>query len=112
MLSCISFDNSTNNAADTTAWLYYGSSPAHVNSSMVTSTRNGTVVTSVLTIANVSFDDVGTGYFCSPLFGIRSEVGVILSVAGNYEYLQISVFCMISAELYMYNIIMNHYRGS
>ena len=82
-MSCIIFDNSTNNAADATGW-FNADSLAAVSSNMINNTRDGDVVTSVLTIETVSLNDNGTGYFCVPSFIIVSYVGVI-SVAGEYE---------------------------
>ena len=81
VLSCVILDNSTNNAADTTGWFTNYDNPAAVSSSMISNSRDGNVVTSVLTIESVSLSDNGTEYFCSPSFGIRSYAGV-LSVAG------------------------------
>ena len=81
MLSCVVFDNSTN--ADTTGWFNdnYGTA---VPDNMISNTRDGDVVTSVLTIKSVSLND--NGYFCFPSFGVNSYIGMI-SVAGNYEHL-------------------------
>ena len=82
VLSCVIFDNSTNNAADATTWLIDDNPPVRVPDNMINSTRDGDVVTSVLTIESVTLNDNGTGYFCAPLFNIASYVGVV-SVAGN-----------------------------
>ena len=54
-------------------------------SSNINNTRNGDVVTSVLTIDNVSLNDNGTEYFCLPTFPIRSYIGAIL-IAGTCTY--------------------------
>ena len=90
MLSCTVYDNTTNNAADNTVWFRSRSDnpPVLIPSNMINNTRNGDVVTSVLTIDNVSLSDNGTEYFCSPSFGIRSYLGTVL-VAGIHihEYL-------------------------
>ena len=84
VLSCVIFDNSTNNAADTTNWFTNGDNPkAAITDTMISNSRVDDVVTSVLTIENVSLDDNGTGYLCSPALRIESYVGV-LSVAGMY----------------------------
>ena len=85
-MSCVIFDNSTYNAADTTNWFIDDNLPALVPSNMINNTRDGDVVTSVLTIENVSLNDNGNGYFCFPTFVVISNVGVI-SVAGKYEWL-------------------------
>ena len=78
LLSCVIFDNTATNAADTTSWFTNDNPPAAVlDSYMINNTRDGDVVTSVLTIESVSLNDNGNGYFCSPSFGIRSNVGVI-----------------------------------
>ena len=80
LLSCTVFDNSTSNTADSTVWFRNGNPSVLVSSNMINNTHNGNVVTSVLTIENVSN---GGGYFCLPAFGITSYVGAI-SVAGTY----------------------------
>ena len=91
MLSCTVYDNSTNNAADSTGWLREDKDNPSVGipSTMINNTRNGDVVTSVLTIGNVSLNDNGTEYLCFPSRGIESYIGTIL-VAGThvhrYEY--------------------------
>ena len=81
VLSCVVFDNSTS-TADTTSWFTNANPPGRVPDSMINNTRNGDVVISVLTIENVSLNNNGTGYLCTPSLDIRSYVGVI-SVAGN-----------------------------
>ena len=83
MLSCVIFDNSTNNAADSTGWFINDEFATALSSFMISNTCDGDVVTSVLTIESVSLNDNGTGYFCSPTFNVKSNVGVI-SVAGEY----------------------------
>ena len=83
VLNCVVFDNSTNNAANTTGW-FTGNPPALVPSIMIINTRDGFVVTSVLAIESISLNDNGNGYLCSPAFGVMSNLGVI-SVAGEYE---------------------------
>ena len=91
VLSCVIFDNSSDPAADTTAWFRNGmSGPVRVSDEMISTTRDGDVVTSVLTIESVSLNDNGNTYFCVPLFPAGSYVGVI-SVAGNYEYLVVTL---------------------
>ena len=86
-MSCVVFDNSTNNAADTTSW-FTGNPPAAVSSSnMINNTRDGDVVTSVLTIESVSLNDNGNGYLCAPLLYIGSSVGVISVAGGDYMYM-------------------------
>ena len=85
LLSCTVYDNSTSNAADNTGWVKFRGDdpPVLISSNMINNTRNGDVVTSVLTIDNVSLSDNGTEYFCSPTFGIRSYNGAVL-VAGTH----------------------------
>ena len=83
LLSCSVYDNTTNNAANNTGWFRVDDPPFPIPSTMINNTRNGDVVTSVLTI--VTLNDNGTEYFCSPSFGIRSYIGAIL-VAGMYVY--------------------------
>ena len=75
VLSCVIFDNSTNNAADNTGWFTNDDFPVAVSSSMISNSR------SVLTIESISISDNGIGYFCVPSLRIESYVG-ILSVAG------------------------------
>ena len=82
MLSCTVYDNSTNNGADSTGWFREDNPPVLISSNMINNTRNGDVVTSVLTIDNVSLNDNGAEYFCFPAFGIRSYIGAIL-IAGT-----------------------------
>ena len=92
VLSCVIFDNSTNNAADTTSWFTNDNTlVAAVSSNMINNTCDGDVVTSVLTIENVSLNDNGNGYFCFPSFPIVSNVGVI-SVAGENEHLFVHTY--------------------
>ena len=105
VLSCVIFDNSTINAADTTGWFTDNNSPAQVPSNMINNTRDGDVVTSVLTIESVSLNDNGNGYFCSPAFGVSSDVGVI-SVAGEYEHLH--VFMYLYVATYIYHVSYNN----
>ena len=90
LLSCTVYDNTTSNAADNTVWFKVDDPPVGISLTMINNTRNGDVVTSVLTIDNVSLNDNGTEYFCSPSFGIRSYVGAIL-VAGTCTYVRINI---------------------
>ena len=100
ILSCVIFDNSTNNAADTTNWFTNENPPASINHSMINNIRDGDVVTSVLTIESVSLNDNGTGYLCSPSLRIESYVGVI-SVAGNYDHLVATYIIIHISVLYI-----------
>ena len=84
-MSCVISDNSANDAADTTSWFIDGDNPAAVPHTMISNSRVDDVVTSVLTIENVSLNDNGTEYICSPAFRIESYVGVI-SVAGMRKH--------------------------
>ena len=93
VLSCVIFNNSTNNAPDNTNWFNYNAGAA-VPHNMISNTRDGDVVTSVLTIESVSLNDNGTGYLCIPSFSIASYVGMI-SVAGEYEH-YVHVLCILS----------------
>ena len=98
VMSCVIFDNSTNNVADTTSW-FTGNPPVAVSFNMINNTHDGDVVTSVLTIESVSLNDNGDGYLCVPSLRIVSNVGVI-SVAGKNEqsyvfmYLYVRMFIM------------------
>ena len=80
VLNCVVFDNSTNDAADRTNWFTNDDFPVAVSDSMISNSRDGDVVTSVLTIESVSLNDNGTGYLCVPSFGIASYAGVLLVV--------------------------------
>ena len=102
------FDNSTNNAADTTSWFRDGNIPVRVPDNMINNTRDGDVVTSVLTIENVSLNDNGNGYLCVPAFPLASEVGVI-SVAGEYEELYVATVGMYIAIYIKYLYIAIYY---
>ena len=82
VLSCVIFDNSTINAADNTVWFMVGDFDARVADNIINNTRDGNVVTSVLTIESVSLNDNGTEYYCEPVNNIESYVGVI-SVTGK-----------------------------
>ena len=83
VLSCVVFDNSTSSAANTTRWFRDANpNPAPVSFNMINNTRNGNVVTSVLTIEDVTLSNNSTGYFCSPSLDIRSNVGVISVITG------------------------------
>ena len=85
-MSCVIFDNSNNNAADTTNWFIDGDNPpAAVPDTMISNSRVDDVVTSILTIENVSLNDNGTEYICSPAIRIESYVGMI-SVAGMRKH--------------------------
>ena len=95
VLSCVIFDNSTNNAADTTNWFINYNPPFAISSNMINNTRDGDVVTSVLTIESVSLNDNGNGYFCFPTVGVMSNVGVI-SVAGEYEHLHVFMYLYVA----------------
>ena len=88
-MSCVIFDNSTNNAADTTGWFTDDITPAQVPVNMINNTRDDdVVVTSVLTIENVSLNDNGNGYFCLPSIGVMSNVAVISVAGGDYMYMR------------------------
>ena len=86
VLSCVVFDNSTDNAADATSWFRDSNNPVRLPDNMINNTRDGDVVTSVLTIENVSLNDNGDGYFCLPSARIESYVGVISVAGGEYVY--------------------------
>ena len=86
-MSCVVFDNGTNDVANFTVWYADDNPPVLVPAIMINNTRVGDVVTSVLTIESVSLDDNGNGYLCVPSLRIESNVGVI-SVAGGEICLQ------------------------
>ena len=84
VLSCVIFDNSANDAANNTGWFTNGDTPAAIPHTMISNSRVDNVVTSILTIENVSLNDNGIGYLCNPSLRIESYAGVI-SVAGIHE---------------------------
>ena len=86
MLSCVVFDNDNNSAADSTNWFRDDNPAVLLPSNLRNNTRNGDVVTSVLTIENVTLNDNGTGYFCFPSFGIMSNIGVLSIITGTVLY--------------------------
>ena len=102
VLSCVIFDNSTNNAANTTSWFTNDNVPVRVPSNMINNTRDGDVVTSVLTIESVSLNDNGNEYFCFPTVGVMSNAGVI-SVAGEYEHLHVFMYLCVAIYIYYVN---------
>ena len=87
LLSCTVYDNTTNNAASSTVWFKEDNPPVVISSNMINNTRNGDVVSSVLTIDNVS---LSTEYFCLPTIGIRSYIGTVL-VTGMCTYVHIGM---------------------
>ena len=91
-LSCVIFDNSTGNPADTTSWVIAdtGGVVPDIN---LNNTRNGAIVTSILTFESVSLSDNGT-YLCEPRRNVESYIGMIL-VKGEY------IVCMRVPYAYM-----------
>ena len=86
VLSCVIFDNSTNIADNTNWYVNTTNPPTPVSDDIINNTRDGGVVTSVLTIESVSLNDNNNGYICSPALRVESYVGVI-SVAGEDLYI-------------------------
>ena len=78
-LRCVIFDNTTASVADNTGWIN-ANTLGPVAGEMINNTRDGDVVTSLLTIENVLLSDNGARYFCVPKFGTMSFVGMILVV--------------------------------
>ena len=98
VLSCVVFDNSTSGAANNTGWFRdVNPNSIAVPSNMINNTRNGDVVTSILTIENVTLNDNSNGYFCFPSVNIMSDVGVISVITG--------IVCMIFYVHYYVSII-------
>ena len=83
-LNCVVFDNTTNNAADTIIWFKIDNPPLRLMDDIISNSREGDVLTTVLTIENVSLSDNGNGYFCEPVRDVESFIGV-LSVIGEYN---------------------------
>ena len=50
---------------------------------MVSNSRNGSVVTSELTIVNVSLSQNNTEYLCEPRRDVESFVGLLLVIGEN-----------------------------
>ena len=106
MLSCVVYDNTTNNAAEATSWFTNENPPVRLPDTMITNTRDGDVVTSVLTIESVSLNDNGRGCLCVPSFGIGSNVGVI-TVVGECEHLCYNMCVFVCIYIaYQLNILM------
>ena len=102
LLNCVVFDNSTKSVANTTGWFINTNLPAAVSDSyMINNTRDGDVVTSVLTIENVSLNDNGTGYFCVTAYDIDSYIGVI-SVAGKHTYMYLQACLHTYVRIYVH----------
>ena len=80
-LTCTIFDNSTANVANTTRWIN-DTDGGNIPSEMVSNSRDGDIVTSILTIPNVALYINNTGYSCRPSFQERSSVAV-LTVIGE-----------------------------
>jgi len=102
VLSCVVSDNSTTSAANRTNWAMDATDPVNIQPDidmrfMIENTRDGNVVTSVLTIESVTSSDNGTGYLCAPTTRIESFIGII-SVAGEYvqciNYYLFTYVCM------------------
>ena len=85
VLSCVIFDTSPDDVADSSGWFINTDPPGALLSNMISNSRDADVVTSVLTIESVSLNDNGDGYSCYPTLNIRSYSGVI-SVAGEYTH--------------------------
>ena len=84
-LTCIIFDNSTERVANSTIWVNL-TSRATVQSNMITlisNHRHGDMVTSTLTIVDVSVYVNNTEYLCEPKFRIESSVAVIMIIGEN-----------------------------
>ena len=73
-LSCIIFDNSDNHIADSASWVN-ATSGARLSSNNI---RDDDMVTSILTIVNLSLSQNGTRYFCVPVHDVESFTGTIL----------------------------------
>ena len=99
MLSCITFDNSTNAAGNANWFMIIDDDfPADLPNNMISNTRNGDVATSVLTIESVSLNDNNNGYYCMPSTLVVSNVGVIL-VAGKYPCIR--MYDLLSVHTYV-----------
>ena len=81
-LNCTIYDNSTRRVADNTVW-YNEDTGAAIPRSMVNNSRDGDVVTSVLTIKKVPLDINSTKYLCEPRITVTSSVAVIMVIGEN-----------------------------
>ena len=81
-LNCTIYDNSTRRVADGTLW-YNNVTNAALPGSMVNNSRDGDVVTSVLTIRKVSLNINNTKYLCEPRYKVTSSVAVIMVIGEN-----------------------------
>ena len=89
-LTCTIFDNSTDRIANDTSWVNYTSgariiSNMHMNT-LVSNSRHGNMVNSMLTIVNVSVYANNTEYLCEPKFRIVSSVAVIMIIGEKSTY--------------------------
>ena len=82
-LNCTIFDNSTSDVADTTGWVNSTTGGA-VPSEMVSNSRDGDMVTSILTILNVPLYINNTNYFCRPSLTEQSSVAVIIVIGKEH----------------------------
>ena len=103
ILSCVIFDNGTDNTADTTAWYRGGEhNIIRIPDNRINNSCDGDVVTSVLTVGSVSLIDNGTEYYCAPSLDIESYTGTLL-IAGNHKC--ICTLLYICAFLFLYNYV-------
>lgn len=88
VLKCVIFDNSTEQYGDSTGWYRRGFPSYLLPDNLQNTTRDGNVVSSVLTIKNVSLNDSGNEYFCLILhdsgFLLQGPFAMITVIAGKH----------------------------
>ena len=89
VLYCTIFDNSTDGIADGTVWYNVINDAIISESEDVKNSRDGDVVTSVLTLMKAPLDLNNTEYLCGPTFTIDSSVAVIIIIGENSTHTHI-----------------------
>ena len=89
ILYCTIFDNSTSNIADDTVWFNVKTGAA-ISGSRVNNSRDGDVVTSVLTLVKAPLSLNNTEYVCEPTITVESSsVAVIIVIGENSTHTHI-----------------------
>ena len=86
ILYCTIFDNSTGKIADDTVWFNVETGETISGSKVnirLNNSRDGDVVTSVLTLMKAQLNINNTTYLCGPTFTIESSVAVIIVIGEN-----------------------------
>ena len=89
VLYCTIFDNSTDGIADDTVW-FNAENDATISGSKVNNSRDGDVVTSVLTLMKAPLYLNNTEYVCEPTFTVgSSSVAVVIVIGENSTHTHI-----------------------